>query len=81
VFEIKVLRGIFGPKREDVAIGWRELHSEELHNLSSSPNIIRVTTSRNMKWPKQVASLGSLCINKFCIYLTAVMRLLNKWTD
>jgi hypothetical protein len=42
VFENRVLRRIFGPKREEVAESWRKLHNEELHNLSSSPSIIRV---------------------------------------
>jgi hypothetical protein len=40
VFEDRVLRRIFGPKREEVAGGWRRLHNEELHNLYASPNII-----------------------------------------
>jgi hypothetical protein len=42
VFENRVLRIIFGPKRDEETGGWRELHNEELHNLYSSPNIIRV---------------------------------------
>jgi hypothetical protein len=42
VFESRVLRRIFGPKGEKVAGGWRRLHNEELHNLHSSPNIVRV---------------------------------------
>jgi hypothetical protein len=42
VFENSVLRGIFGPKREEVAGGWRRLHNEELHNLYALSNIIRV---------------------------------------
>jgi hypothetical protein len=42
VFENKVLRRIFGPKREEVTGDWRKLHNEELHNLYSSPNIIRM---------------------------------------
>jgi hypothetical protein len=48
VFENRVLRGIFVPKREEVARGWRRLHNEEIHNLHASPNIIRVIKSRNM---------------------------------
>jgi hypothetical protein len=43
VFENRVLRRIFGPKREEVVGGWRRLHNEELHNFYPSPNIIRVT--------------------------------------
>jgi hypothetical protein len=42
VFENRVLRRIFGPKREEVVGGWRKLHNEELHNLSTSLDIIRV---------------------------------------
>jgi hypothetical protein len=49
VFEDRVLRRIFGPKREEVAGGWRKLHNEELHNLYASPNIIiRVMKSRKL---------------------------------
>jgi hypothetical protein len=49
VFENRVLRRIFGPKRDEVTGGWRELHNEELHNLYSSPNIIRMIKSRRMR--------------------------------
>jgi hypothetical protein len=42
VFEIRVLRRIFGPKRDEVTGDWRKLHNEELHNVYSSPNIIRM---------------------------------------
>jgi hypothetical protein len=47
--ENRVLRRIFGPKREEVVGGWRRLHNEELHNLYASPNIIRVIKSRRMR--------------------------------
>jgi hypothetical protein len=50
VFENRVLRRIFGPKRDEVTGGWRELHNEELHNLYSSPRIIRMIKSRRMRW-------------------------------
>jgi hypothetical protein len=50
VFENRVLRGIFGPKRDEVTGDWRKLHNEELHNLYSSPNIIRMIKSRGMRW-------------------------------
>jgi hypothetical protein len=46
VFENRVLRRIFGPKRDEVTGGWRKLHSEELHNLYSSQSIIRMIKSR-----------------------------------
>jgi hypothetical protein len=50
VCENRVLRRIFGPKREEVAGGWRSLYNEELHNLYTSPNIIRLIKSRRMRW-------------------------------
>jgi hypothetical protein len=49
VFENRVLRRIFGPKSDEVIGGWRELHNEGLHNLYSSPNIIRMIESRRMR--------------------------------
>jgi hypothetical protein len=49
VLENRVLRKIFGPKRDRVTGGWRKLHNEELHNLYSSPSIIRVIKSRRMR--------------------------------
>jgi hypothetical protein len=50
VFENRVLRRIFGPKREEVAGDWRRLHDEELRNLYVSPNIIRVIRTSRMRW-------------------------------
>jgi hypothetical protein len=49
VFENRMLKRIFGPKRDGVTGGWRKLHNEELHNLYSSPSIIRIIKSRMMK--------------------------------
>jgi hypothetical protein len=49
VFENRVLRRIFGPKRDEVTGDWRKLHNEELHNLHSSPDIIRMIKSRRMR--------------------------------
>jgi hypothetical protein len=49
VFENKVLRRIFGPKRDEVTGEWRRLHNEELYALYSSPNIIQVTKSRRIR--------------------------------
>jgi hypothetical protein len=54
VFKNRVLKRIFEPKREEVAGGWRRLHSKELHNLYASLNIIRVTESRRMRWAGHV---------------------------
>jgi hypothetical protein len=53
-----VLRRIYGPKKEEVAGGWRRLHNEELHNLYTSPYIIRVIKSRKMRWAGHVARMG-----------------------
>jgi PAS domain-containing protein len=50
VFENRGLRRIFGLKRDEVTGDWRKLHNEELHNLYSSPNIIRMTKSRRMRF-------------------------------
>jgi hypothetical protein len=58
VFENRVLRRIFGPKRDEVTGGWRKLHNEELHNLYSSPSIIRIIKSRRMRWAGDVARMG-----------------------
>jgi hypothetical protein len=58
VFENRVLRRIFGPKRDEVTGEWRKLHSEELHNLYSSPDIIRQVKSRRMRWAGHVARMG-----------------------
>jgi hypothetical protein len=58
VFENKVLRRIFGPKRDEVTGEWRRLHNEELYALYSSPNIIRVGKSRRLRWEGHVAGIG-----------------------
>jgi hypothetical protein len=58
VFENSVLRRIFGPKRDELIGGWRKLHNEELHNLYSSPNIIRMIKSRRMRFTGHVARMG-----------------------
>jgi hypothetical protein len=58
VFENRVLRRIFGPKRDGVMGVWRKLHNEELHNLYSSPSIIRIIKSRRLRWAGHVARMG-----------------------
>jgi hypothetical protein len=58
VFENRVLRRIFGPKREEVMGQWRKLHSGELHNLYSSPDIIRQIKPRRMRWAGHVPGMG-----------------------
>jgi hypothetical protein len=57
VFENRVLRRIFRPKREEDG-SWRKLHNDELHSLYSSPNIVRVIKSRRMRWEGHVARMG-----------------------
>jgi hypothetical protein len=54
----RVLRRIFGPKRDEVMGDWSKLHNEELHNLYSSPNIIRMIKSRRVRWVGHVARMG-----------------------
>jgi hypothetical protein len=58
VFENRVLRRIFGPKRNEVTGEWRKLHNEELNNLYSSPNIVRVIKPRRMRWMEHVERMG-----------------------
>jgi hypothetical protein len=58
VFESRVLRWIFVPKRDEVTVEWRELHNEELHDLYSSPSIIRIIKSRRMRWAGHVPRMG-----------------------
>jgi hypothetical protein len=60
VFENRVLRRIFGPKRDEVTGGWRKLHNEELHGLYSSPSIVRVIKARRMRWAGHVARMGEV---------------------
>jgi hypothetical protein len=57
VFENRMLRRIFGPKRVEVTGDWRKLHNEELHNLYSSPSIIRMIKSKRMRWAGHVAGI------------------------
>jgi hypothetical protein len=57
VFENRVLRRIFGPKRDEVRGEWRKLHNEELHDLYSLPSIIRIIRSRRMRWAGHVARM------------------------
>jgi hypothetical protein len=58
VFENRVLRRIFGPKRDEVTEEWRKSHNEELNGLYSLPNIVRVIKSRRLKWEGHVARMG-----------------------
>ena len=58
VFENRVLRRVFGPKRDEVTGEWRTLHNEELRDLYSLPNIVQVVKSRRMRWAGHVARMG-----------------------
>jgi hypothetical protein len=58
VFENRLLRKIFGPRRDEVTGDWRELHNEKFHNLYSSPNTIKMIKSRRMRWAGHVARMG-----------------------
>jgi hypothetical protein len=60
VFENRVLRRIFVPKRDEVTGGWRKLHNEKLHGLYSSPSIVRVIKARRVRWVGHVARIGEL---------------------
>ena len=56
--ETRVLRRIFGPKRDVVTEKWKKLHNEEFNNLYLTPSIVRVIKSRRMKWAAHVAGMG-----------------------
>jgi hypothetical protein len=58
VFENRVLRKVYGPKRDEVTGEWRRLHNEELNDLYSLPNILRVVKWRRMRWAGHVARMG-----------------------
>jgi hypothetical protein len=62
-----VLRGVFGPLKDEVTEGWRKVHNEELHNLYSSPNIIRVMKLRTERYAGHVTRMGEKkkCIQNF----------------
>jgi hypothetical protein len=77
VFENRVLRRIFGPKRDGVMWGWRKLHNGELHNLYSSPSIItrRIIKLRRMRWAGHVAPMGE----KRNVYRLLVGKPEGKW--
>jgi hypothetical protein len=67
VFENRVVRRIFGPKRDELTGSWRKLHNEELHGLYSSPSIVTVIKARRMRWAGHMAHMGGGegCIQHF----------------
>jgi len=58
VFENRVLRILFGPKRDEVTVEWRKLHNEEMNDLYFSPIIVRLIKSRRMRWAGHIACMG-----------------------
>jgi hypothetical protein len=60
VFENRMLSRIFGPKKDELTGGWRKLHNEELHDLYSSPDIISMIKSRNVRWAGHVACMRAM---------------------
>jgi hypothetical protein len=80
VFENRVLRKIFGPRREEEG-SWRKLHNDELHSLYSSPNIVRVIKSRRMRW----AGHEERSVYRFFVVRSEGKRLLEgprrRWED
>ena len=86
VFENRVLRRIFGPKKEEVKGEWRKLHNEELNDLYCSPNFVRVIKSRRMRWAGHMARMWE----KRAVYRVLVgkpkgerplRRLRRRWED
>jgi hypothetical protein len=68
VFENRVLRRIFGPKRDQVRGEWRKLHNGELNDPYSSPNIVRVIKPRRMRWAGHIERMGERrCVNKVSV--------------
>jgi hypothetical protein len=78
VFESRVLMKVFGPKRDEVTGEWRKLHNEELSDLYSLPNIVRMVKSRRMRWAGHVVQyiyltlFFSICPNQAVLYLYAI---------
>jgi hypothetical protein len=82
VFEKRALGRIFGPKRDKVTGEWRKLHNEELHNLHSSPNIIRQIKPRRMKLAEHVARMGEdRKMYKVFVEKPEGKRPRSKWDD
>jgi hypothetical protein len=84
VFENRVLRKIFGPKREEDG-SWRKLNNNELQSLYSSPNIVRMIKSRRMRWAGHVTRMGEGCVYKVLVGRPEGKRPLvrprHRWDD
>jgi hypothetical protein len=78
VFENRVLRRIFGPKRDEDG-SWRKLHNDELHSLYSSPNIVRVIKLRRMRWVGYVACMGRGKV--FTVFWLGGPKVRDHWED
>jgi hypothetical protein len=80
-FENRLVRGIFEPEMNERTEGWRKMHNEKLHNLYSSPNIIRMIKSGNITWARHVAGMGHTKIGRSQrpdpFYRTASPKLMN----
>jgi hypothetical protein len=79
VFENRELRGMFGPKRDRVTGEWRKLHNEELNDLYSLPNTVRVVKSRRIRWVRHVAHMGRREVCTGC--WSGNMRERGHWGD
>jgi hypothetical protein len=75
VFENRLLRRVFGPKRDEVTREWRKLHNEELNDRYSLPNMVRVVKSRRMRWAGHVARMGE----KRGVHRVLVEKPEGKW--
>jgi hypothetical protein len=86
VFENRLLKRVFGPKRDEVTGEWRKLHNEELNDLCSLPNIVWVVKSRRMRWAGHVARMGAdRGVHRVLVGKPEVKRLLGRprrrWED
>jgi hypothetical protein len=79
VFENRVLRRVFGLRRDEVTGEWRKLHNEELNDLYSLPNIVRVVKSRRMRWAGHVARMGRIVVCTGCWWRS--LRERGHWRD
>ena len=79
VFENRVLRKVFGPNRDELTGEWRKLHNEELNDLYSLPNIVRVVKSRRMRWVEHVARRGRIEVCTGCWW--GSLRERGHWGD